>query len=363
MNRSPCTLSRLLPALVLAGMLSTAALAQDDSTAAQPEPDLDALRDELEQARTELAETARRVAEISRKLAGTETRSAFGWVFRNDGDDAGEAIEFDRVQRLKGDLFDQLRLRPRIGVLLGGEDSSDRRTIVGVTPGSGAAEAGIRTGDVLLAINGFEIPANDADRVREALRGVEPGESVRVRVERDGQPLELDVETGSVGRDIRMIVRNLERMPGMDGDFRVHMPDVRIAPLAPLLPRFSVLGPEADLIDNHAGLAPYFGTGDGVLVLRIGADNPLGLKDGDVILTFDREPVDDPVALGSKLLAHEAGAEVRLEVMRDGVLTELQGTVPERGGREIHEMRFRIETPDDPEPPEAPTSPPARTML
>lgn len=357
MNNGSSRFTRSIATFALSALISTATMAREDSA---PEPDLDALRAELEQARSELAETARRVAEISRKLAGTETESAFGWVFRDDREHAGEAIEFDRVQRLKGDLVDRLRLRPRIGVLLGGEDSAERRSIVGVTPGSGAAKAGIRTGDVLLAINDVEIPANDASRVRDALSGVEPGETVRVRVERDGQELEFDVETGSVGGDIRMIVRNLENMPGMDGDFRVHMPEIPIAPRAPLLPRFSVLGPEADLIDNHDGLAPYFGTGDGVLVLRISTDNPLGLKDGDVILTFNREPVDDPVSLGSRLLAHEAGADVRLEVMRNGVLTELQGTMPERGGREIREMRFRIETPDAPKASQEPGVP---TML
>lgn len=327
--------------------------------ASEAQPDLDALRSQLEQARTELAETARRVAEISRKLSGVETGSAFGWTFRTDEDIDISGLQ--DIETIKHDLVRGLRMPPRIGVLLGG-DEDDTRTIVAVTPGSGAEQAGLQVGDVLVAINGKPVSGDNAGSVREAMAGVEPGQNVKVEIERDGKKQEFDVKTGSIERDIRMVVRTL---PGMDGEFRLHLPELPIAPLAPILRRFSALGPGAELIGNHAGLAPYFGTGEGVLVLRIAEDNPLGLRDGDVILTVDREAVADPVDLGSRLAGYDTGAEVRLEVMREGVLTELRGTVPERrppnGG--LREMRFRLDEPAAPEAHGAASAADGRSVL
>jgi S1-C subfamily serine protease len=103
-------------------------------------------------------------------------------------------------------------------------------------------------------------------------------------------------------------------------------------PRAPNAPGFWVLGPDTDLVANHSGLESYFGTGDGVIVLRVDADNPMRLEDGDVILTLDREPVESPVDLARKLMQRPGGERVALEVMRDGVLTEVGGTIPQRSG-------------------------------
>ena len=64
----------------------------------------------------------------------------------------------------------------------------------GVTPGSPAEVAGIRTGDVLVGIGTHEVA--DLQGMTDALRAYKPGESVEVRVLRGAERLSLKVTLG-----------------------------------------------------------------------------------------------------------------------------------------------------------------------
>jgi len=358
--------------LIAALMLGASAWAQTDGDEASPasEAELEALRAELDQAREQLTEAARRMAEVQRQLGDTQEHSRI--IVRRHGDRALELSE--KLETMQFRLHEELSaMRPRLGVLIGGpgpNDDQDPRTIVGVTPGGGAEAAGIKRGDVLVGVNGEEISSTGVASVREALADAEAGQTVPVEILRDGETLNLDVELGSPGQDIRMIVSRLDDRgpmtvhgPGMDIDVESVLEIVGDAPVPPIppsprFPHLAALGQDIDLISNHAGLEPYFGTGEGVLVLRVEDDNAFGLRDGDVILTLDREAVSSPVDVGRLLLRRDAGSEITLEVMRDGVLTELYGTVPEhkRFGRGPHKRMHWIEAP---RAPKAPKEPPA----
>ncbi|MGB0514356.1 MAG: PDZ domain-containing protein [Wenzhouxiangellaceae bacterium] len=360
---------------VLASLwLSASVWAQSDDAESSPasKAEMDALREELDQAREQLTEAARRMAEIQRQLGDTQQRSRF--VLRRRGDDVENLTE--ELETVKFHLREELgAMRPRLGVLLGGiglDDDQDPRTVVGVTPGGGAEAAGIRRGDVIVSINGQAITDSGVTSVREALSGAEPGQSVPVEILRDGETLNLNVELGSPGQDIRMIVRRL----GDHGGLTVHGPDMDFdvesvleivgdAPVPPIppvppaslrFPHLAVLGKDIDLVSNHPGLEPYFGTGEGVLVLRVDDENTFGLRAGDVILTLDREAIGSPVEIGRLLLRRDSGSEITLEVMRDGVLTELSGSVPERKrfGFGPHKRMHWIEAPRAPKSPKAP---------
>ncbi|QKK01169.1 MAG: PDZ domain-containing protein [Pseudomonadota bacterium] len=86
------------------------------------------------------------------------------------------------------------------------------------------------------------------------------------------------------------------------------------------------------MISNHAGLERYFGTADGVVVLRIDSGNELGLEDGDVVLSIDGEAVSRPVDIALALLGR-SGETASLEVMRDGerITIEAELTEPQAG--------------------------------
>ena len=66
-----------------------------------------------------------------------------------------------------------------------------------VLPGSGADEAGLRPGDVIVAIDGEEIASNE--RLGEIIRGHEPGDSIELTVERNGEQQTLTAEIGRQG--------------------------------------------------------------------------------------------------------------------------------------------------------------------
>jgi S1-C subfamily serine protease len=75
----------------------------------------------------------------------------------------------------------------RLGVVL--VDERGQATVRGVWPESGAASAGVKQGDQIIAIDG----RNETNRnaVIQALRGMFPGESVKLTINREGETLNL----------------------------------------------------------------------------------------------------------------------------------------------------------------------------
>ena len=58
-----------------------------------------------------------------------------------------------------------------------------------IEPGTPAAEAGLRVGDLVVAIDG--VPLDGAIGMIAAIRDLEPGDDVTITVVRDGEPLDL----------------------------------------------------------------------------------------------------------------------------------------------------------------------------
>ncbi|MDZ7791449.1 MAG: PDZ domain-containing protein [Xanthomonadales bacterium] len=324
-----------LTALMLS--VPPALMAQDDAGAertVEERAEREALREELEQARRKVAEAAREMARIQRQLADEEVAN-----IRIERLKALEGMEEELAgmeERIHREVIRGLRMtRPRLGVLLGGEDETNE--IVGVTPGSGAEKAGIESGDRLVSINGREVDAADPESLRASMEGVEPGDTVPVEIERDGERVTLDVTVSSPARDFRVITHDIKGpppapnapdAPRIDREVIVLGPGHHGIPEPPLPPRLAGLGRHSDMISNHAGLERYFGTGEGVVVLRIDAENPLKLVDGDVVLSIDGESVSRPVEIGRTLLGR-VGGTVTLEIMRGKERMTIEAELPE----------------------------------
>jgi S1-C subfamily serine protease len=75
----------------------------------------------------------------------------------------------------------------RLGVVL--VDERGQATVRGVWPESGAASAGVKQGDQIIAIDGRNETSRNA--VIQALRGMFPGESVKLTINREGETLNL----------------------------------------------------------------------------------------------------------------------------------------------------------------------------
>ena len=61
-----------------------------------------------------------------------------------------------------------------------------------VIDGTGAADAGLQSGDLITAVNGGAVTT--VEEVNEIKSGLRPGDSLRLTVVRNGENLYLDVE-------------------------------------------------------------------------------------------------------------------------------------------------------------------------
>jgi len=283
------------------------------------------LEKRLADAQRRLEDAAREVAELSGEAAGA------------DG--------------MRG--FEHFRSNPRramLGVNLGdAEPSSGGVLVEGVSPGGPAAEAGVKAGDVIVAIQAKPV-ATGRELVR-AMESIEPHEKVAVRVRRDGKPVEVTVEARPLDRAIFI------GEPGA--------PAIRAFPALDAMPLDPgghwLLGSwgDAEFVTLTSGLGRYFGAEKGVLVARAPGDATLGLKDGDVILSIGgREPQTGSHAMRI-LRSYQAGESVELGILRDRRGQTLSAKIPEREARDVLRGAPVPRAPRAPVPPEPPRTPPA----
>ncbi len=263
---------------------------------------------QLEAARKRLEQAAHDVARLSSQLSGTVIDRVMPYV------EGGHAI---------------------IGVQLEPVAGAAGARVREVSPGGAAAEAGIRVGDVIVAVNGTELKDDEpARQVVRIMRDVKPDAKVSVRVSRDGKTRDFTV-TARPGPSVLASVRGLPDLgfgpfPEWQGAFMFHGPltDMELATLTPRL-------------------GSYFGSEKGVLVVRAPTDGALKLEDGDVILAIDgREPTSGSHAtriLGS----YQPGEKFTLRIIRQHKTQELQATLPEKAGRARRDMMWREASPHD----------------
>jgi predicted metalloprotease with PDZ domain len=287
--------------LVLATLQSPAGFYRTAVTEAPPpanemRPNDEKLEEQLEAARRKLDEAAREVAELSARLSIPYVQE-----FSTFNNPFGRAI---------------------IGVQLDPASGKEGARVLSVSPGGPAAEAGIRAGDVIVAVNGTGVTGEGASRqVVKILRDVKPDDKLNVRVLRDGKTRDFTV-TARPG-------------PGVMAFQRAIPPQLPDMPDMPVMPHFNSLfmvqGPlsNMELATLTPQLGKYFGTDKGVLVVRAPPDGALKLEDGDVILAIDgREPTSGSHAtriLGS----YQPGEKVTLRIVRQHKTVDLETVVPD----------------------------------
>jgi hypothetical protein len=249
-----------------------------------------------------------------------------------------------------GRAFASVR-RGRLGVLVdltpdAGRDSVGAR-IAGVTPGGPADRAGVRTDDIVLRINGTRLVGggaaagahreDDAEqsapglRLIEAASRLDPGDTVRLDLRRDSRSLALTFQAGE--SDVDVIVRRFgDRMavavPGFQYDLQNLLP--RAGTVSPGRVAIRIGGPLADLelVKVNPGLAEYFGTPEGLLVVDAPSDSSLNLRAGDVILGIGGRRPTSPAQALRILGTYEPGENVAFEVMRQKRRATVNGKMP-----------------------------------
>jgi hypothetical protein len=324
-------MKRLSP--ISTAIASAVALALAFGAFAQAAPDASKEK-ELAAAREDLHRAARRVAELSHDVGGPR----------------------DMV------IERRLHQRPLLGVVLESDDGTGVR-IAAVTPESGAAKAGLRSGDRITAIDGKALTGIDGDArladARARLRKLDPKTPIALGYLRDGHSASVKVTPGAGDHLIMLHDGDADfefsgepsMHIGPDGDVRVEARTVHVAPggIAPQIRR-EIL--REDLCDDRSDcrlpmlaeafrwnglnlasvdkdLGRYFGTDRGVLVLSI-PEGMGGLQPGDVLRKVDGKEVSSPREVMAAAHTRGPGTAVPVEYLRDRKMMNARITLPER---------------------------------
>ena len=225
--------------------------------------------------------------------------------------------------------------RAMLGINIGGSDGdgpSEGVRISGISPDGPADVAGLNTGDVLVKIKDTALAGSStqdsAQKLLNAMAAIEPGEKVSVEYLRDGkrasamltaqhmpQPYAFAFGDGAGNWGFRSAEGPGERRFG------------------PPMFNFQLGGPWADLelVALTPGLGAYFGTDEGVLVVRAPRDANLKLEDGDVLLAIGGRRPNSPEHAFRILGSYAPGESMEVQVMRKQRRQDLKVTVPQRG--------------------------------
>jgi S1-C subfamily serine protease len=303
---------------LIVAILAAAALGGAVAPAAAQSADPEAREKRLADAQRRLEDAAREVAELSGDAAAAGHR------------------EFE--------IFLPGPRRAMLGVNLGGtEPNGGGVRVEGVSPGGPAAEAGVKAGDVIVAIQSQ--PVATGRELVKAMEAIEPGQKVALELRRDGKPVKLSVEARPLDRIVMagpgMMMPGLPALPPMHG--MEIFKDTHW-----LLDEWG----DAELVTLTPGLGRYFGADKGVLVARAPEGSGFGLQDGDVIVAIGgREPQSGRHAMRI-LRSYQPGESVELKILRDRRAQTLNAKVPARAEHDI--LRRRMAPPAPPVPPEAP---------
>jgi membrane-associated protease RseP (regulator of RpoE activity) len=259
--------------------------------------------------------------------------------------------EPDRLMRIV------MNRRARLGIkvnLQARDTDSLGAYVESVLPNGPAAKAGIRSGDVITKLDGKSVLAggraerqHDEQRSLPGLRLIElaaklePADTVAVELLRGKERRTVSLVTenepdmlveGEGGEGHPFAMRFL-RPDGPGGDMRMPVGDfMEMGPGE----RFEFLAGsplgDLELAPLNPELGQYFGTTEGVLVIRAPKDTSLGLRGGDVVQAVDGRKPAGPAHLLRILRSYERGEAFKLDILRNRKRETVTAHLGERGG-------------------------------
>src|SRR6266702_2824078 len=235
--------------------------------------------------------------------------------------------------------------RGRIGVIVDprADAAGDKvgARIEGVTPGGPAEKAGLKVGDVITRFNttalaGVRSEDNEDSgpgmKLIELARRLEPGDTVQVEYRR-----------GTDSRKATIVAEDLGGtawtgpMEGPEmGDIMENvMPKMRMGPGGEFGFAFGSPWGGIELVKLNPDLGDYFGTREGVLVVRAPEDSTLALKGGDVIVSIGGRKPTSPMQAMRIIRSYDPGESVTIDVLRKQRHVNVAWKVPERESRKF----------------------------
>jgi hypothetical protein len=178
-------------------------------------------------------------------------------------------------------------------------------------------------------------------------RALDPGDTVQVEYRRGNDVRKVTLVAEDLGGG-RSWSGQME-MPDMDA-FKELLPQMRMEPGHDF--EFALGSPWGgiELVELNPDLGDYFGTREGVLVVKAPEDSTLALKGGDVIVSIGGRKPTSPMQAMRILRSYDPGESVTLDVLRKQKHVSVTWKVPEhekgmfRRTPRMHEepSRFRI---------------------
>jgi len=235
--------------------------------------------------------------------------------------------------------------RGRIGVIVDtrADAAGDKlgARVEGITPSGPAEKAGIKVGDVITRFNGTALGGvaseNDENsgpgmKLIDLARALEPGDTVQVEYRR-----------GSDSRKATIVAADLSgdawtgRIEGPEmGAFENMIPKMQMSPGNDFEFAFGSPWGGIELVELNSDLGDYFGTREGVLVVRAPEDSTLALKGGDVIVSIGGRKPTSPMQAMRIIRSYDPGESVTLDVLRKQRHVNVTWKVPERESRKFH---------------------------
>jgi len=250
-----------------------------------------------------------------------------------------------RVESGPGSVFAFSDSRGRIGVVVDtrADATGDKvgARIDGITPGGPAEKAGLKAGDVITRFNGTALGGaeseNDEDsgpgmKLIDLARSLDPGDSVQVEYRR-----------GTDSRKATLVAEDLGGSRSWSGS--MEMPEMR-GYMEDMMPKMRMGGGDnfevfmgspwggIELVKLNPDLGDYFGTREGVLVVKAPEDSSLALKGGDVLVSIGGRKPASPEQAMRILRSYDVGETVTIDVLRKRSHVNVTWKVPD------HERSF-----------------------
>lgn len=240
------------------------------------------------------------------------------------------------------------RNRARLGVTVDTERNPARDSIgaelSSVSPGGPAEQAGLRAGDIITTFNGERLtgryPAAGEYESEPGMKLVHFAQDLD-----DGDTVQVEYRRGTQRQRATIVARELEPENWYSYGFTVNPPSVRVeaSPMVGELARSMMFAfgdhwLNMELVSLNPELGEYFGTNDGLLVIRASRDSTFNLRSGDVILRIDGRTPSSHSQLMRIFRSYSAGESVQIEIMRQKRRMTVTATIPERDDEDLERM-------------------------
>jgi C-terminal processing protease CtpA/Prc len=331
----------LMVPMVFAASMAFAQQTESEREAREHEVEVRQVEIRQEQVEVErrMREAEQRLAEAAQQIAELSSRQL------------PRVAEIERRYKFDG--------KPKLGITIDSDEKGKVAgvSVIGVSPGGAADEAGLRSGDTITAVNGEPLQADHSGlankKLLEFMSGVEEGDVLQVEYLRNGKSGEVELSPQVMSGHVFSFGD-----AGTNFDFTI--------PVAPLAPRGDMqrwmwvsagsgFG-DMELVSLTERLGSYFGTDKGLLVVRAPDNEGFKLEDGDVIQRIDgREPTS--VSHAMRILgSYQAGEKFEMEIMRDKKKQMLEVDMPDNRQSRLNGLSGHREMLHAPDPEPAPAA-------